>query len=322
MDLFIFWSKLLVSWGSLGIRSIRVGLDLACLFFIIWLDPTNTWDAWRAKVSFDLCRRQGFRGGPLLDIAWSLQLLHAPHVRERDKALLRAIMVGGVWNGFLLGHARGVIVPCRFCGGFDGDGHLFWECPHPPLVQIRENPEFHALIRTWPRCLIWHGWLSALGGDGNLAVGPGRVAANILESCLGGYMPHELGGWVGSDEFVAGVRSGSPARHPDVWTDGSLVRDEVSDVCCGGAGVYAAASGAFWFHRDWGHLDLLPPDDTFGNERCRLFLAVPCPLQTVQRAELWCVIAALQAAKPIHLGVDNANVVGQVGRIIACQQPV
>ena len=43
----------------------------------------------------------------MLDIAGSLQLLHAPHVRERDKALLRSIMVGGVWNGFLLGHARG-----------------------------------------------------------------------------------------------------------------------------------------------------------------------------------------------------------------------
>ena len=42
----------------------------------------------------------------MLDIAGSLQLLHALHVRERDKALLRGIMVGGVWNGFLLGHAR------------------------------------------------------------------------------------------------------------------------------------------------------------------------------------------------------------------------
>ena len=66
---------------------------------------TDVWDAWRAKVSFDLCRRQGFRVSPMLDIAGSLQLLHAPHVRERDKALLRSIMVGGVWNGFLLGHA-------------------------------------------------------------------------------------------------------------------------------------------------------------------------------------------------------------------------
>ena len=59
------------------------------------------WEAWQAKVSFDLCRRQGFREGPMLDTA-----LHAPHVRDRDKALLRSIMVGGVWNGFLLGHAR------------------------------------------------------------------------------------------------------------------------------------------------------------------------------------------------------------------------
>ena len=69
----------------------------------------------------------------MLDIAGSLQLLHASHVRERDKALPRSIMVGGVWNGFLLGHARGEIVPCRFCCGFDGDGRLFGECPHLPF---------------------------------------------------------------------------------------------------------------------------------------------------------------------------------------------
>ena len=78
-----------------------------------------------------MCQRQGFRGGPLLDIAGSLQLLHAPHVSERNKALLRGIMAGGVWNGFLLGHARGEIVPFRFFGEADGDGHLFWECSHP-----------------------------------------------------------------------------------------------------------------------------------------------------------------------------------------------
>ena len=59
-------------------------------------------DAWRDKVTADLCKRKGFRGGPLLDVHGSLQLLVSSHVRERDKALLRAIMVGGVWNGFLL----------------------------------------------------------------------------------------------------------------------------------------------------------------------------------------------------------------------------
>ena len=71
-------------------------------------------------------------------------------------------------NGFLLGHVRGLAVPCRFCGAPDNDGHLFWDCPFPPLVEIREKPEFHDLMRLdkahWPRCLLWHGWLPMLSG--------------------------------------------------------------------------------------------------------------------------------------------------------------
>ena len=63
--------------------------------------------------------------------------------------------------------------------------------PPSPLVQIRENLEFHVLIqrdkRTWPRCLLWHGWLPALDGTGGWAVGLGRVSANVLETRLGGY---------------------------------------------------------------------------------------------------------------------------------------
>ena len=42
--------------------------------------------------------------------------------------LLRAILCGGAWNGFLLGKAKKEDAPCRFCGKRDGDGHLFWEC--------------------------------------------------------------------------------------------------------------------------------------------------------------------------------------------------
>ena len=83
-------------------------------------------DAWRNKAAADLCGREGFRGGPFLDVHGSLQLLNSAHVRERDKALLRSVMVGGVWNGFLLGHLRGQPVSCRFCGAPDGDGHLCW----------------------------------------------------------------------------------------------------------------------------------------------------------------------------------------------------
>ena len=61
----------------------------------------------------------------MIDKRGSHQLLSSSHVRENDKALVRSVMVGGVWNRFLLGNVRGEAVPCRFCGGADGDGHLF-----------------------------------------------------------------------------------------------------------------------------------------------------------------------------------------------------
>ena len=98
--------------------------------------------------------------------------------------------------------------------------------------------------------------------------------------------------------------------------DGSFVRDEVSGVGVGGCGVYSSRSGAGWFHRRWGHLELLPPGDP-GVEHCILFDSVPGPLQSVQRAELWVVILALQVSRGVHLGVDNLNVVRHVGRMLA-----
>ena len=125
-----------------------------------------------AEIGFRWCARTGFRGSPWLDIDGTLQLLNSDHVRERNKALLRGILVGGVWNGFLLGKIRGQDVPCGFCG------------------------------------------------------------------------------------------------------------------------VVIMASA------------------------CRGFCSVPGPLQTVQRAELWGVILALQASDGFHLGVDNLGVVRHVGRIL------
>ena len=165
-------------------------------------------DAWRNRVAADLCRRKGFRGGSLLDVHGSLQLLISSHVRERDRALLRAIMVGSVWNGFLLGHIRGQPVPCRFCGAPDHDGHLFWECTFPPLVEIRENPEFHDLMRMdkahWPRCLLWHGWLPMLSGANGAspsAVDAFESAAYLVEVALGRYSSGLISEWGPSDDF-------------------------------------------------------------------------------------------------------------------------
>ena len=47
-------------------------------------------------------------------------------------------------------------------------------------------------------------------------------------------------------------------------------------------------------------------------DSCGGFCSVPGPLQTVQRAKFW----GLQASDAIHLGVDNLDVVGQVGRLL------
>ena len=156
-------------WDPLALAWSRPGLPLLSnLAGPVQHFTAASLDAWRNKVAADLCGRAGFRSGPLLDVHGSLQHLNSAHVRERDKALLRSVMVGGVWNGFLLGRVKGQPVPCRFCGAPDGDGHLFWECPFLPLVEIRENPEFHDLMRMdkghWPRCLLWHGWLPILSG--------------------------------------------------------------------------------------------------------------------------------------------------------------
>ena len=165
-------------------------------------------DAWRNKVAGDLCGRKGFRGGPLLDIHGSLQLLNSSHFRERDKGLLRSIMVGGVWNGFLLGRVRNQVVPCRFCGAPDHDGHLFWECTFPPLVEIRENPEIHDLMRMdkahWPRCLLWHGWLpmlSGCNGDSPWADTASESAHYLVEASLGGYSSGLVSSWYPPDGY-------------------------------------------------------------------------------------------------------------------------
>ena len=75
-------------------------------------------------------------GGEVSDFPGSLQLLTSSHLRDRDKMLLRAILCGRIWNGFLLGKAKKEDVPCRFCGKRDGDGHLFWECTFPPSSML------------------------------------------------------------------------------------------------------------------------------------------------------------------------------------------
>ena len=240
------WSPEMVGWAREGLPVLSSLSDPIQHFRAAFLE------GWRSEVSADLCAREGFRGGPWLDVDVSLQLLNSGHVREGDKALLRRILVGGVWNGFLLHKVKGQRVTCRFCGGDDGDGHLFWECPFPPLVEIREHPEFHDLVdlekSSWPRCLLWHGWLplhSGVNGGSSWAGSPREGASNLLECAFGRYSSDALTEWQLPVGFDAEGAARRVAAEPDVLTDGSSVEDELSGASSAGAGCFTFVAVVF-----------------------------------------------------------------------------
>ena len=195
--------------------------------------------------------------------------------------LLRAMLCGGVWNGFLLGKAKKEDVPCRFCGKQDGDGHLFWECTFPPSLQhVRDLPEFAYLMSLdrskWPRCLLWHGWLPGLSGisaEDPWAASFGDWASFHLERCLGAYPVDFVDCWTRPGYWDADDIALEMTDHPNVWTDGS--REDFSSVGgfeVAGAGVYLPASEHAFEILVWCTVE------EYGDarlERCRAFLPVP-----------------------------------------------
>ena len=69
------WDPLALPWSRLGLPF------LSNLAGPVQHLKAAILDAWRNKVTTDLCGRKGFRGGPLFDIHGSLQLLNSSHVR-------------------------------------------------------------------------------------------------------------------------------------------------------------------------------------------------------------------------------------------------
>ena len=189
-------------------------------------------------------------------------------------------------------------VPCRFCGAPDGDGHLFGECTFPPLVEIRESPEFLDLMKEdkahWPRCLLWHGWLPVLSGVNGAspwAADASESAGHLVEVALGRCSSDLLAGWGPSNEKIEVEAASLMPDHPNVWTDGSLVLDQVTGVSSSGAVFFAHQTEDCWTGRRRGHVDRVRPEGTV--PACRGFCSVRGPLQSVQRAEMWSVILAL-----------------------------
>ena len=178
------------------------------------------------------------------------------------------------------------------------------KCTFPPLVEIRENPEFHELMEMdksfWPRCLLWHGWLPLLSGA-NLgspwAQDLSQGAGNLLESALGSYSSVSLLHWrlpVGFDAETAALQV---AQDPDVWTDGIRIEDRLSTVSSSGAGFSSGHSSRFWAGRTGGmlivmtrriRLLLLVVGTVLFLALCRLFRGRSCGGYSCLAGFLWC----------------------------------
>ena len=109
----------------------------------------------------------------------------------------------------------------------------------PLFVFVRVLSFRDLLLRdrsSWPRCLLWHGWLPALacaGGASPWADSVDDIACAGLERLLGSCSEGVCREWVPPDQFVDSVTSSDVSDHPDVWTDGSFVFDELSGVGVG-----------------------------------------------------------------------------------------
>ena len=137
-----------------------------------------------------------------------------------------------------------------------------------------------------------------------------RVLYIWLKAAPGRHSPEVLADWSPSDGFDAVEAASRMPGNPHVWTDGCLVRDQVTGVSSSGAGFFAHQSKDCWCGRLWGHVDRVRPEGEV--QSCKGLCSVPGPLQSVQKAGMWGVILALQSSSAVHL----VGVVRHVGRLL------
>ena len=189
------------------------------------------------------------------------------------------------------------------------------------LQHVRDLPQLaHRLSldrSNWPRCLLWHGWLPGLSGISDKdawAASFGDLASFHLEQCLGAHPVDFASCWTPPEYWDADDVALEMYEYPNIWNDGS--REDFSSLGgleVAGAGVYLPASELAFDGSVWGTAE------EYGDarlERCRAFMPVPGVMQTVQRAEFWGAVLAMQAYWPCHLGIDNLNVSRTLGRLL------
>ena len=116
------------------------------------------------------------------------------------------------------------------------------------------------------------------------AIDATESAAYLVEAALGRYSSGLVAEWGLSDDFDHDDAASSLTDYPDVWTDGSLVLDQLTGVSSSGSGFFACQDERCWRGCKWGHVDGVRSD--LDQVFCRGFCSVPGPLQTVQRAEM------------------------------------
>ena len=195
-----------------------------------------------------------------------------------------------------------------------------------PFVELRNKPEFLPLLsrdRThWPRCLLWHGWLPGLSArtiGTPWAIASSDLASSCLENALGSYPLSASSAWhpFWDQDDMQDMIDDVPVA-PNIWTDGS--REPIShlDVETAGVGAFVHSPAIIFDSHYWGHAqDLDDPHEGSSH----FFSGIPGPIQSVQRAEYWGVIHALQAYSGIHIGIDNLNVLRGVASILSHQVP-
>ena len=106
--------------------------------------------------------------------------------------------------------------------------------------------------------------------------------------------------------------------YPNIWTDGSREPIPHLDFEIAGAGAFVHSPAIIFDGCHWGHAhDLDAPHEG----STHIFSGIPGPVQSVQRAEYWGVILALQAYSGIHIGIDNLNVLRGVAALLAHGAP-
>ena len=192
--------------------------------------------------------------------------------------------------------------------------------PSLPLQHVRELPEFAyfmSLDRSkWLRCLLWHGWLPGLSGvsDGD----PWASSFGILlsVSLSGVWVLIRLTFLVPGLLLNIGMLTILLWRSWIILKFGLMVAGRISllSACLMWLVlVYICLLLKLLLIARYGELQ---KSLVMRLERCRAFLPVPGVMQTVQRAEFWGAIVALQAYWPCHLGIDNLNVARAIGRLL------